>query len=106
MARSRPLSTPWRSVGIVVYFGLNLGLLLALTPGGADWDIVWRHIPAALASDDLYGMETELGYIWSPVAAPILALVVQAGYWPYFVLHVAAVLLLRDERLIALMLLS
>ncbi len=69
-----------------------------------DW-LLWRALPHALAEGRLYDTVTEAKFTWSPVAAWVMALV-PSIYWPWALLHVAAVFLLRDWRMIALALLS
>jgi hypothetical protein len=90
-----------------VYIGVNLSAMLSFDtlglPGTLDWE-QWEALPAGIASGDLYDLGTELPYIYSPVAAPLLALIPAIGVWPWVALHVAAVLLLRDKLLIVLVL--
>lgn len=99
-------SATWRTVALAVYVGVNAWLFIVLPPFAQDWTVLWVHLPAALDAGELYRMPTALPYVWSPVIAPLMALIVQVGYWPYFALHLAALAFLRDWRPIALALAS
>lgn len=102
-------SLGWRQIGLAIYLGLNIGLILY-----QPWDVgftrdwqLWQSLPAALERDNLYGdLGVELPFVWSPFMAPTMAAVVALGFWPWAVLHVVALFLLRDWRLIALILCS
>ena len=98
----------WRWVGLALYIGVNVGLLLAwdvVASHQADW-ILWRALPERLASGMLYHSETGLPFLWSPVLAPVIAGVGIIGPLPWAIVHLGALALLRDWRLIALVLVS
>ena len=98
----------WSHVAVAVYIGLNVGLLLAWDIVGdhtADWAL-WSALPGALFSDHLYDLSTYIPYAWSPVMAPVMALVGLIGPVPWALVHIATLLLLRDWRLIGLLLVS
>lgn len=98
-------SLSWRQIALAVYIGLNVGLILY-----QPWDVgflpdwaLWRALPSALESGDLYGdLVGEFPYVWSPFMAPLMVVVGAGGVWPWAAAHVVALLALRDWRLIAL----
>lgn len=88
---------------VTTYAALNLGLgiyFVRLGPEAGDWRL-WLTLQERLAGGDLYGDTLHL-FVWSPVAAWLMAGVVHLGYWTWFALHVAAVFLLRSSTLIGL----
>jgi uncharacterized membrane protein len=98
----------WHRLGLALYVGVNVGMIVFDFPflhAQHDWAL-WQAIPGGLAEGQLYDLDTRLPYVWSPVAAPLMAVMGTLGVWFSIALHVAAVLLLRDVRLIALMLAS
>ena len=107
LTQRRSPSLTWRQIGLAVYLGLNIGMIL-YQPWHVgftrDWEL-WRSLAPALATGDLYGsLGVELPYVWSPFMAPLMAAVGIGGPLPWAALHVAALLTLRDWRLIVLML--
>jgi hypothetical protein len=95
-----------RLAAIAVYVGL-LGMAYRTWPAyetSPDWAL-WRALPDALASGTLYDTATEAPFVWSPVAAWVMA-IVPSMFWPWLILHFVAILFLRDWRMIALVLLS
>ena len=77
-----------------------------LVPYG-DWN-VWQQVPARLAEGRLYDhSDPSYSWVWSPLAAWLMAVVVlPMGSLAWGALHLAALALLRDWRLIALVGLS
>lgn len=96
-----------RRILLAIYIGL-LGFLPAAFPWRAesspDW-ILWRSLPDALASGQLYATGTEAPFVWSPLAAVAMQFVWPL-FWPWLVAHFAVLPLLRDWRMVALVLLS
>jgi hypothetical protein len=95
-----------RLVVLGVYIGL-LGMAYRTWPQyetSPDW-ILWRALPEAIAQGRIYDTATEAPFVWSPVAAWLMAIAAQF-YWPWAIAHVAAVFLIRDWRLIVLVFLS
>jgi hypothetical protein len=80
-------------------------LVIREMPTGPDW-AQWQALGDALASGHLYSLETEVPYVYSPLAAPMLAALPAMGIWLFAALHVGAVLLLRHRLLIILSLTS
>lgn len=106
-ALPRPLAIPWRLISLAVYVGLNVGLLLygvRLGPDNIDWSL-WASLPELIERGDIYS-PSDFPFVWSPVAAYLMAGVSLLGYWPWVALHVAVVFLLRDWRLIGLTLIA
>lgn len=101
MERALPRSLDWRPVAFVAYVGVNLGLVIYFQtfPGTShpDWQL-WE----AMRTRPMYDTGTLAPFVWSPVAGWIMSLVPLIGVWVWAALHVAALLLLRDWRLIAL----
>jgi hypothetical protein len=98
----------WSHVALAAYIGLNVGLLLAwdMTENHkADWAL-WRALPDGLSSGNLYELETYIPFAWSPLMAPVMALVGWMGPIPWALVHLATVMLLRDWRLIGILLVS
>lgn len=106
---ARAAGIPWRVVLLASYIGVNLILIptkVRLDPAlPMDWQ-TFSALPAAIADGTIYDLHDAAPFTWSPVAAWIMAGVTMVGYWPWVVAHVAAVLLLRDVRLIGLVLVS
>lgn len=99
---------PWQVWVGAAYFAFNVALMLVSYPldGGPDWDL-WSALPEAIARGTMYDPGTEAPFVWSPVAGWFMALVPTViGYWPWYALHIAAVFLLRDWRLIAITLIT
>jgi hypothetical protein len=106
--RSRRL-TP-RHFGLALYFGLNVGLILAWGPTmlathRPDWEM-WQAVWDGLRTGNLYDLGTEIPFAWSPVIAPLMAAVAALGFIPWTVINLAALALLRDWRLAAVLVLS
>jgi hypothetical protein len=101
------LNLPWRHLAVALYIGVNLALVLALRPNTnhPDWQL-WLSLPDKLANGTLYAQTGEARWVWSPVLAPLMAGATVFGYWAWAALHIAAVFLLRDWRLIAIVLVS
>jgi hypothetical protein len=102
------LWSQWRLVLLAAYVGVNLVLIsdrIALDPSvPVDWQM-WSALPAAIDSGTVYDVRVDsIPFVWSPVAAWLMAGVVAIGYWPWVALHVAAVIVLRDWRMIVLVL--
>ena len=95
----------WRALAFALYAGVNLGLVLYFGrfPGvpHPDWEL-WT----ALRDGPIYDTDTVAPFVWSPVAAWIMSLVPVIGYWPWVALQVGSVLLVRDWRFIAIMVVS
>lgn len=97
----------WRWIGVAVYIGFNVALLIAFALGEpdvehADWEL-WR----ALGDRPMYDTDTRAPFVWSPVAGWFMTLVPEVlGHTLWAALHFAALLLLRDWRLIGLVLIS
>lgn len=106
---ARAARVPWRVVLLASYVGVNLVLIpskVRLDPAiPMDWQ-TFSALPAAIADGTIYDLEGAAPFTWSPVAAWIMAGVTMVGYWPWVVAHVATVLLLRDVRMIGLVLVS
>ena len=95
---------PW-----ACYAALNAGLALYGLRFGADnvdWRL-WAQLPAALETGTVYSVNPGLpfSFVWSPVAAWLMAGISLLGYWTWVGVHVAVVFLL-DRRMVALTLLS
>ena len=72
-----------------------------LVPFG-DWN-VWAQLPAHLADGTLYAHSASYTWAWSPLAAWIIAgVVLPLGPWAWAALHFAVLPLLRDGRLLLL----
>lgn len=104
---TRPISLPWRWLGWALYIGVNVALISMLRPDTdhPDWQL-WLSLPDKLRVGTLYAQTGEARYVWSPVLAPIMAAAPLLGYWTWGAFHVASVFLLRDWRLIGLVLVS
>jgi hypothetical protein len=90
---------PWQVWALAAYGAFNLALLIVTIPldGGPDWAL-WQALPQAIAEGRMYDTGTEAPMVWSPVMGYVMA-AASYLYWPWFALHVGAVLLLRDWRL-------
>ena len=104
---------PWYSIRLppiwpwACYAALNVGLAihsLSFSPENVDWQL-WTQLPAAIAADEVYEINPGLPFVWSPVAAWLMAGVSFLGYWTWVVAH-AAVVLLLDRRMMVLTFLS
>ena len=92
------------------YVGVNLVLLpqkIILGPeAGVDWQL-FRQLPTAIAGGTVYEIGSQdVWFVWSPVAAWVMAGAALLGYWAWAALHVASILLLRRPLLIGLVLIS
>lgn len=96
----------WRAMGIATYVVLNLTLVwstVALGPEvGQDWEL-WT---AVATSSNPYGTQTSVPFVWSPVMVPVMSAIVAIGYWPWVLVHLVSVLVLRSVPLIGLVLVS
>lgn len=106
-ALSRPLNLPWRwIVGAMLVACMN-GLIVItglyrLMAEPLDWWI-FEQLPERMASGTLYLPADDYYWVYAPAAAWVLAtVVVPLGFGAWFALHGAALVLLRDWRLIAL----
>ena len=70
-----------------------------------DWQL-WTAVADASGTADVYRVGEWFHYVWSPLLIPLAALQGVTGVWPSITLHLLAVLLLRDQRLILLVLIS
>jgi len=68
-----------------------------------DWDVIRHGAELILGGADPYA---EPKYRWSPVAAWVSVPLLAIPYWAWILLHVAAVLALRDWRASAIALVS
>ncbi|MFP5368531.1 MAG: hypothetical protein ACLGIS_17170 [Actinomycetes bacterium] len=105
----RPLGVTWRPVLIGAYIIANLAMvLLTARPSieQPDWAL-WSALRPAIEAGHMYDTgPTEAHFAWSPVAGYVMAGVAEwVGYWPWLILHVAAVLLLLNDRLLTLLVL-
>ena len=105
-----PRPIPWKFVLLASYVGVNLVLIptkIVLGPDvGADW-LLFRQLPHAINDGTIYEIgRPTVWFVWSPVAAWLMAGVAVLGYWAWAALHVASVLLLRRPLLIGLVLIS
>lgn len=91
----------------IALFGLALlsAPLVATNPTftGEDWDVIRRGAELVMSGDSPYG---DPKYRWSPVAAWISIPLLVIPYWAWILLHVAAILGLRDWRASAIALVS
>lgn len=98
----------WRQTLLIAYVAVNVALIvLRIRPSEEriDWRL-FSQLPGLLESGTLYA-QTEAGrWVWSPVAAWIMAGVTTIGYWPWLGVHFAALAFLRDWRLIGLALVT
>jgi len=95
-----------RLVAAAVYVSINLiaiQLTIALGPHVDDWQL-FTSLATRLEEGDLY--RTSPAFVWSPVAAWILAAVTAIGYWPWVVLHFLSLILVRPPWLAVLTLSS
>jgi hypothetical protein len=109
--RSRRCEVDWRRLAIatLVAAALLVDLLIvyrtvAYWHGPAwGWSDDWSELAQAATSSDPYAAD---GFRWSPVAAWILGLLMPMGIGAWRLLHFAALLVLRDWRVMALVLVS
>ncbi len=91
-----------------IYFAINVALLIVSYPveGGPDWAL-WSALSDSIARGAMYDTNAEARFVWSPVAGWVMSAVpTTIGYWPWYMLHLAVILLLRDWRLIGLALIT
>jgi hypothetical protein len=91
-------------VAVATYAGINIALALTLirtVPVGPDWE-QFSALRDGLTSGGLYELSTQTPYIYSPLAAPLLAAATMLGFGPWALLHVAVLALLRRPLLIGL----
>lgn len=97
----RPLVIPWRPAALALYVGVNVGLVLHFRPvpgiAHPDWQL-WE----AIQTEPMYATGTVAPFVWSPPAGWIMALVPFLGVWAWAALHVVALALIRDWRVIGL----
>lgn len=94
----------WRMVAVAVYIALNLVAIrfsIGFGPSVDDWQL-WSSLADRLARGDVYAPEDGPPFVWSPVAAWIMAGVAAVGYVPWVLAHFVAVFLLRPPLLILL----
>lgn len=95
MAR-RLAEAGWAAVAL---FGLALltASLIATNPTftGEDWDVIRHGAQLVMDADSPY---SDPKYRWSPVAAWLSIPLLAVPYWGWILLHVAAILGLRDWR--------
>lgn len=98
---------PWVRLSLIVIWAVVNGVLIGyafeafvLRPNAQnDWG-TWESAAQAVDGGALYA---EGVFVWSPIAAWILRLVVvPLGYWTWVGLHLASLLLLRDRLAILL----
>jgi hypothetical protein len=91
----------------IILFGAALltAPLIATNPTftGEDWDVIRHGAQLVLDGDSPFG---DPKYRWSPVAAWISVPFLVLPYWGWLLLHVAAILALRDWRASAIALVS
>ena len=96
----------WRLAAWIAYVAVNLYFLLVVQPIDVfaewDWDL-WEAIPHGLATGTLYELDTVNPYVWSPVLAPVQAVIGLTGVWPAAVVTIGLVLLARDPWFIGAM---
>lgn len=103
-----PRRLDWQPFAFVAYVTINLYMIAAWmdwTPYDADIAI-WDALATGLATGTLYDLTSEIPFVWSPVIAPVQALVGATGFWTQAAVQLATVVLLRDWRLIVLVLSS
>lgn len=105
-----PRPIPWKFVLLASYVGVNLVLIptkIVLGPDvGEDWTLL-SQLPNAIVDGTIYEIgRPAVWFVWSPVAAWLMAGVTLLGYWQWAALHVVSVLLLRRPLLIGLVLVS
>lgn len=95
----------WRRIAAAIYIALNLVALpfsIAFSTHLDDWQL-WSSLPGRLAEGTVYRPVDGLpAFVWSPVAAWLMAGVAAIGYWPWVAAHVAVLPLLRSPWLILL----
>lgn len=100
---------PWRTVLLLSYVGFNLIVIPSTIRLGPNIAVDWQTfsaLPAAIANGSIYNLGTAVPFVWSPVAAWLMAGATLVGYWPWLALHVAALLFLRSWLLIGLVVVS
>lgn len=100
-----PMAIPRAVWFVLVAAAINLYIiaagLLRLMAHPFDW-FVWEEAVAQLADGTLYEPHGDYAFVWSPVAAWLLALIVPLGVQAWQVAHVAALALLRDWWIVGL----
>lgn len=100
-----PMTIPRRVWVVLFAAAINLYIiaagLLRLMAHPFDWFVLEEAV-ARLADRTLYEPHDDYVFLWSPIAAWLLALIVPLGVQVWQVAHVAALALLRDLRLVAL----
>ncbi len=91
------------AAGVVLLLSLGEIYRLLTTAIPDWWQADWRNLVTAAGASDPYAAAE--GYRWSPVAAWLLRPIVAVGWLPFIAAHFAVLLLLRDPRLVAVMLL-
>ena len=97
-----------KPAALVVYLAANVSLMLGM-PWWVETDhLLWAAIPSLLENRTLYdhGLPGVAPYVWSPVMAPVMGFAGWIGPALWAALHVAGLALLRDWRLVALILVS
>jgi hypothetical protein len=85
-------------VGIMIY-----GFFVS--DAGYDW-LIFREAGRRVVEGGLYAWENEYAWSYSPLLAYVFTVIAPIGYLGWSVLHVAALLALRDRWLIAITFLS
>ena len=100
---TRWVAVPWRRIGIAVYIGLNVGLLLYMHERPGPQNVDWR-LWEALRGGPMYSAESGgIPFVYSPLAGYALIGVTYLGYWAWFAAHVAVLWLLRFSPLLVLL---
>ena len=105
-----PRPIPWKFVLLASYVGVNLVLIPTKIVLGPDVGVDWHQfsrLPQAIVEGTIYEIESPaVRFVWSPVAAWLMAGVALLGYWAWAALHLVAVFMLRRPLLIVLVLVS
>lgn len=91
---------------VAMYLGVNLGLILFTRERPGPQNVDWQVLVAVrenLGAGNYYEQATRAPFLWSPVAAWIMAAITLLGYWPWFALHLGALWLLRFSPLLVLL---
>lgn len=104
MARRLVAEVGWPTAALFA-LALLSAPLIATNPTftSEDWDVIRHGAELVMGGDSPYGNPK---YRWSPVAAWISVPLLTLPYWGWILLHVAAVLGLRDWRASAIALVS
>lgn len=92
--------------GAFLLLPVTYTLLLPPQPGAWHDYLIWAQIPERLREGTLYEPGPGYYFVFSPAMAWLLAAVIPFGYPMWWAFHVAVLPLLRDWRLIGLLLLS